>query len=225
MPCPTSDTDTPGPTDTDDSNLWRSNDASLPSGALDDLPSEVPLVDEDELHPKKAKRPHNADGSKPEVLANNTTVLCQQCTVETHTQNPFHHIDRWTNKQGYWNRTSMCMLNPVIHLSHGGKKCHYSGTAPYPLTIVHEHSVDKICVTYCDCSEMWMDNALQLICFGLFSALWKVPDTVFMIHVMEEFHLLGLQMQMNAHDFMTYLRRLQNNVCPDKVMDQYFKRG
>ena len=145
-------------------------------------------------------------------------IVCEACAVAMHASNPFHRIMQWSPRQRFWARTTLDALGLVIRLGHGGTGCISRINEPRRVTVVHAGGVQRMHVAFCACpgrdGQLLQPEALQLIAFGLWPGSWERPMTAYTISVLKDFHLLSLQAQANAHDFVTYLRRRTNNIFP-----------
>ena len=90
------------------------------------------------------------------------------------------------------------------------------------MTVVHEHGLAQVKVLFCACSE---DEATktaapyttQLLRFGLFPGSWDIPRSAFTLHGLRDYHLLSLQCQITAIDYMRFLQRSTDNVVPEET--------
>ena len=141
---------------------------------------------------------------------------CARCLVAVHHHAPFHSVQKWTDEQGFWSRTELGELGLEICLGHGGARCPVAVRAARPMTIVHDHGVCGIHVCFCECIHLQdstaLSDSMQLIDYGLFGASWEIPKTAFTIRTLKSFHLLSLQSQLTAHDFVAFLKRATDNV-------------
>ena len=148
--------------------------------------------------------------------------LCSACMVTTHKSMPFHRIERWTEDRGFWEKTTLGHLGMRLLLGHGGLKCPIAITAPREMTIVHEHGIMSMELQFCECAgidtRVCVPEALQLLRVGLFPGSWEKPRTAFTVQTLKSFHLLALQSQITANDFIRYLRRTTDNVCPESTV-------
>ena len=146
-------------------------------------------------------------------------VVCKECVVLAHTANPFHRVEEWQPTLGFWQRRSLYDLGLVIWLGHGGNRC-YSSPGPRKITVVHEHGIYTADIAFCNCQlgddSLPVPEPLQLIEFGLFPGSWLYPQTAYTINGLRNYHLLSVQSPVTALDFITYLRRLTDNVQPDE---------
>ncbi len=146
---------------------------------------------------------------------------CQGCALTFHRRNPFHRMEEWDPRRGFWERRSLGELGYVINLGHPhGHGCPLN-RKPRPMTIVHGHGVHPYAVRFCYCTDKATGSCtpepVQLIKYGLWPGSWDTPHSAFTISMMRDHHLLSLQAQISSHDFYAYLRRLTDNVCPENV--------
>ncbi|KAI0741135.1 hypothetical protein C8Q76DRAFT_608959 [Earliella scabrosa] len=158
-------------------------------------------------------------------------LQCQSCAVRSHRRNPFHRFDEWDPTLGFWSRRSLGELPDeprlVLNLGHsGGDPCPLGGAnASRPLVVVHSHGVHKFNVRFCRCTDPatrdQVPPPLQLIRAGLWPGSWERPETAYTIAGLRDHQLLAMQSQISTHDFVNYLVRLTNNVCPEDLQDRY----
>ena len=141
---------------------------------------------------------------------------CAACLTACHAHAPFHRAEMWTEEEGFWRRMDLCELGLEINLGHVGERCPVAVRDPRRMTVVHDHGVCCSRVRFCECIGLGSGTAtpecLQLIQYGLFGASWDKPKTAFTIQSLKIFHLLSLQSQLTAHDFVGYLKRATDNV-------------
>ncbi|KLO08462.1 hypothetical protein SCHPADRAFT_835294, partial [Schizopora paradoxa] len=155
-------------------------------------------------------------------------VTCQGCCVESHTHNPFHQIERWTD--GYFQKTSLSTLGYTIHMGHQGERCpelpgyHFTASfsryAEEDLTFVDKSGVWTFNVSWCNC-RMRPSKTDQLLDMGLYPATFRSPKTAFTIQLMDYFYFDLMECQTPAANFYNKLRRLTDNVEPKSVTDRY----
>ena len=101
-----------------------------------------------------------------------------------------------------------------IHLGHRGFKFPVAMKKPCLITIMYGRG-------FCECIDLEGTrhtlDPLQLIDHGLFSASWDLLITIFTINMLKDYHLLILQSQITAHNFMAYLRQVTNSVTPHTI--------
>ncbi|KAI0708129.1 hypothetical protein C8T65DRAFT_708633 [Cerioporus squamosus] len=136
---------------------------------------------------------------------------CKSCALTFHRRNPFHRLEEWQARRGFWDRLSLGDIGYVVNLGHPhGQPCPLN-RKPRPMTVVHGHGIHPYSIRFCYCTDAATGTStpepVQLIRFGL----WPGSDH----------HLLSLQSQISSHDFFAYLRRQTDNVCPDNVTDRY----
>ncbi len=151
----------------------------------------------------------------------NSTPMCEACLVHKHIDNPFHRIEVWDINLELWRRESLGSLQSfALNLGHAGKACP-SQTRLRPMTIVHEHGIASMRVRFCAClpvGERHVEpDPLQLLRYGLFPGTWKQPDTAYTTNGLRDYHLLSLQCQLTALDYMVYLRRCTDNVIIEET--------
>ncbi len=146
---------------------------------------------------------------------------CKSCAITTHQKNPLHRVEAWDPRVRFWSRQSLGELGLVINLRHtNGESCPLNKSTR-SMTLVHDHGVHPYEVRFCRCTDLatgeQMPEPSQLIRFGFWPASWDIPSSAFSLSALRDHHLLSLQAQISAHDYMAYLRRTTDNVCPHKV--------
>ncbi|PIL28189.1 hypothetical protein GSI_09726 [Ganoderma sinense ZZ0214-1] len=63
-------------------------------------------------------------------------------------------------------------------------------------------------------------HTTQLMRGGLWPATWEKPRSAITLQALKTFHSLTLNAHLNAHDFVSHLERLSDNVAPDEVKDR-----
>ncbi|RDX46393.1 hypothetical protein OH76DRAFT_1356133 [Lentinus brumalis] len=93
------------------------------------------------------------------------------------------------------------------------------------MTIVHDHGIHEYQVRFCLCPQettlLKIPEPLQLIHAGLWPGSWSLPSSAYTISVLRDHHLLSLQSQISAFDYVGYLERLTDNVVSDDIPDRY----
>ncbi|RDX45950.1 hypothetical protein OH76DRAFT_1356862, partial [Lentinus brumalis] len=150
---------------------------------------------------------------------------CRSCAVLYHRRNPFHRVERWDRAAGFWERISLGELQLTINLGHQrGVPCPLNpGTRR--VTVVHSHGIHTYNLRFCLCPQpdtlLKTPEPIQLIRHGMWPGSWKQPATAYTISCLRDHHLLSLQSQISAQDYVTYLERCTDNVCPSDVTDRY----
>ncbi len=75
-------------------------------------------------------------------------ILCSDCILSTHTNNPFHSVQEWDSTRGFWSRRSLTELGFVLNLGHTGHSCPLAGGRTRNTTVVHEHGVHQFPVRF-----------------------------------------------------------------------------
>lgn len=147
--------------------------------------------------------------------------MCHSCVSKQHQYSYLHVLEEWDPDRGFWRRCSLGNLGLVIDLGHSGGPCELSASER-AITVVHEHGIHTL--TFKFCGHLWqngdtevVDDAIQLLRVGLWSATRKLPKTVFTLGMLRQFTLLGAQAPIPAQDYMKYLARLTDNVVPSEV--------
>ena len=155
-----------------------------------------------------------------------SALECQSCAVRSHQRNPFHRYDVWDPALGFWGRKSLGELDGqklVLNLGHGGGlPCPIGDiSVTRPMVVVHAHGIHRFDVRFCRCTDAktgeQVPAAIQLIRAGFWPGSWDRPETAYTISGLRDHQLLSFQSQLSTHDYVQYLVRLTDNVCPDDV--------
>lgn len=141
---------------------------------------------------------------------------CPRCAVLAHQENPFHRVMKWDPKEEVWSKQSLADDGMELYLGHGGLSCPVPDKVATDVHIVHEHGIHTFPVLFCCCIDGPSTNR-QLIDFGLWPGSWKKHRTAFTFNTMRTFHLLSLQSQMSAYDYIQYLARSTDAVAPHDI--------
>ncbi|KZV81936.1 hypothetical protein EXIGLDRAFT_844184 [Exidia glandulosa HHB12029] len=139
---------------------------------------------------------------------------CRTCLVERHAELPFHRVQLWNGS--FFATTSLKDAGLVLDVFHKG--C--PGRSPSDFVVVDALHIHRIAISFCRCGTApahWR----QLLSAGLFPATPKDPHTAFTFRLLDLFRMLNLEARANAYDVMFAIRRLTDNVIPDKTSDRY----
>ena len=168
---------------------------------------------------------------------------CRECVLSSHSQLPFHRLERWNGK--CFLKSSLFEQEVVLHIGHGGQRCpsrpgghrdlwedvemdegeRGPGVAGYHDIFDDPNDEDKIVivdsagvfvhqVAWCTCSE---DHAMQLFREALFPNTFKRPKTAFTFNVLDHFHIDAMECKTTAMSFYQKLQRLTDNAFPGMV--------
>jgi hypothetical protein len=140
-------------------------------------------------------------------------VICSNCIVARHHQQPFHRIQKWTGT--HFEVASLHNLGLVLYLGHNGSSCPASCNL-INITVVHLNGLHTRAIQYCDCNDL-IPNYQQLILARLFPATIKMPRTVFTFQLLETFHQLSLSSKITPYDYFNSLTKLTNYAFPQEV--------
>lgn len=155
-------------------------------------------------------------------------VCCAGCEVKIHRYNPFHRMEKWTADASFWKRITLAELGFVMQLGHEDDDWNTCdrATAPREMTVVHSRGVEKMKMRFCHCiasgKMVPKSDTEQLLDRDLFPGSWKHPQSVYAMQTLKDYHLLALQSQLTAGDYMKFLARSTDNVAPDRVAVRLF---
>ncbi|KAF7331975.1 CxC2 domain-containing protein [Mycena kentingensis (nom. inval.)] len=153
-------------------------------------------------------------------------LQCESCIRAGHKTQPLHRIQEWNGD--YWVRVSLYSprapdvgLGLVFQLGHYGLRC------PNPakeqrMVVIDVHGVFTIRLQACNCSLGQRRNIIrQLIAYGWYPATTTDPETCVTLQALELFRLLQVVGNLNAHDFIGTLERLNDPARVDATPDRY----
>jgi hypothetical protein len=151
-------------------------------------------------------------------------TMCKDCIFKAHAKIPFHQVQEWDIRRGFWSNRSLTGMGLELYLGHHSRKCSYAIRDSRPMHIVSMHGIHKVGVQFCSCPDrdtaqlpLEAEQAAQLVAEGYWPSTWKQPRTAFSIRLMKQFDLLACQSQVSAHDFFMQLVRMTDNVTPQDV--------
>jgi hypothetical protein len=147
---------------------------------------------------------------------------CATCFVKSHVHHPFHWALVWDHTRGHYRKCDYTAVGAphAIQLGHSDRLapfelCRYSETDIH-FIIVHPNGIHGTKIRFCCCPGS-PDKITQLMKARLFPGTLSNPITAFSFSTLKQFHLLNLQSKCGAFDFILTLRRLTDNVTPDRV--------
>ncbi|KIO27389.1 hypothetical protein M407DRAFT_73231 [Tulasnella calospora MUT 4182] len=136
-------------------------------------------------------------------------LICGSCTTDVHRRMPFHRLRFWAVDDagnGSWEKTSLAAVGFVLHIGHGGLQCPRatweSVRTVQVLDINGQHSIPML---FCQCHELYEDQAEQLLQLRLYPASDDSPRTAFTFRVMKHFLLCQLEMCCSAASYYDML--------------------
>ena len=144
---------------------------------------------------------------------------CRQCFMDTHHRTPFHWALTWDSEKGHARKQDYSAVwsdEASIQLGHVDDKRHCRGAQSNCFIIVHTNGVHSTKLRFCECLNA-PDRITQLMRARLFPATTSKPETAFSFAMLKDFSMHNIQSKCGAFDFMLSLRRLSDNVFPDKI--------
>lgn len=140
--------------------------------------------------------------------------LCQGCIISTHTNCPFHLIERWNGD--FFQPATLMDIGFTLHLGHAGLPCPTPQDEQVPDIIMCV--VDTLGITHhriqpCCCKHP-RPLHIQLLQMKLFPSTINRPQTVFTFSVLDRYHIESLEGKTSASNFYSQLRRITNNRFP-----------
>ncbi|KAG8977493.1 hypothetical protein FRC05_001351 [Tulasnella sp. 425] len=142
-------------------------------------------------------------------------MLCASCITDVHRYMPFHRLRFWSVEEGRgaWGFTSLSTLGFVLYLGHNGFQC---PRAPHngirTLQIFDINGQHEIPTLFCQCSELYHNQADQLLAVHLYPSSDDIPQTAFSFRLMKHFLLSQLEMCCSAASYYDMLALQTDNV-------------
>ncbi|GJE90469.1 CxC2 domain-containing protein [Phanerochaete sordida] len=169
--------------------------------------------------------PRDADASRlPTIRCLDCTtgdVVCRQCCLAAHADNPFHRIAEWNGK--FFAVTTLQQLGLVIQLGHPpGEHCAIPAAAPRSFVVIHTNGFHPVNVQFCQCDKQYRagTRVQQLLRRELWPATLDDPSTCCTFRVLEMFHMLTLQSKVTAYDFYLTLQKTTDRFNIGKPVDR-----
>ncbi|KAF8802333.1 hypothetical protein BYT27DRAFT_7112690 [Phlegmacium glaucopus] len=166
--------------------------------------------------------------------------LCRLCMRQTHIDNPFHRIEKWTGK--HFQAAGLWEVGVYIRLRHRDSTpaCQYmqwqeesyishNAATAVPLAnalnntyvrVIHTNGVHHLALATCSCTGM-QGLPEDLIHAGLMPTSFKRVRTIFTLAVLDQFRYSNLEMKASAYQFFEMLRRITMPMTPAKVVNFY----
>ncbi|KAJ7788725.1 hypothetical protein B0H14DRAFT_2627987 [Mycena olivaceomarginata] len=138
-------------------------------------------------------------------------LLCKECCVGTHAENPLHVIFKWTGL--FFIKTSLQKLGLRIQFGHPPhERCSRAVAGHEDFVVLHDNGIHIVDVDFCACDSGQRDEPyIQLLRGGWYPATDDRPQTAATFLILDKFHLHTLQAKTTAYDFYAVLERLTNN--------------
>ncbi|KAJ7736633.1 hypothetical protein B0H16DRAFT_1466534 [Mycena metata] len=139
-------------------------------------------------------------------------MLCADCMVDRHQENPLHRIEIWNG--AFFETTSLKSLGLRVQLGHPPRhRC----PEPHPLhadfVVLHTNGIHEVAVAACDCENRWLAGPPeeQMLRAGWFPATDDKPRTCATLEVLDLFMISTHQAKTTIYDFYSMLEKLTNN--------------
>ncbi|KAJ6488920.1 hypothetical protein C8R45DRAFT_929627 [Mycena sanguinolenta] len=138
-------------------------------------------------------------------------LLCTDCCVDGHAENPLHVIYRWTGV--FFFKTSLQALGHHIQLGHPPReRCANPQIGHCDFVVLHDNGIHSVNVDFCSCgSAERVEPYLQLLRAGWYPASDERPQMVATFLLLDKFHLNTLQAKTTAYDLYAVLEQLTDN--------------
>jgi hypothetical protein len=108
----------------------------------------------------------------------------------------------------------------ALQLGHPTNETHCSALdVPQAMIVAHTNGIHTTKVHFCCCTTV--ERTIQLVRAGLFPATITYPQTAFSLTLLKQFQSHTRQSRASAFDWMISLRRLTDNVTPQKVQVRF----
>ena len=89
-------------------------------------------------------------------------ILCSTCVITSHTNNPFHCLQKWGSS--YFGQTALSDLGHIVGLGHYRTLCpnHLPDSKGCPTTVIHVNGIHHIRILYCQCTNA--PSKLEQLC-------------------------------------------------------------
>ncbi|KAI0039152.1 hypothetical protein FA95DRAFT_1504561, partial [Auriscalpium vulgare] len=149
-----------------------------------------------------------------------SALVCEDCTLRTHSHQPCHRIQRWNGH--FFEHCSLSELGLCIQLGHDSLSCPNPRATTTALTVIDVSGVHTIRVRFCDCGNVQTAHSyVQLLRMRWWPATLVRPRTVVTFRACELFHALNIQGKVNAYDFWLGISRVTDGSGLTRVKDHY----
>lgn len=184
-------------------------------------------------------------GSKhmPSIRCDDCTggaVVCEQCCIDAHRDNPFHRIkvslsssyrapaanavsQRWNGR--FFEQTTLQAIGLTVQLGHQpGHRCRLPVLTPRSFVVIHTNGFHPVTLLFCGCDEMHAagTRVQQLLRYELYPATLEDPTTCATFRLMENFHLLTLQSKVTVYNYYMTLQKLTDRMGLGKPVVSFF---
>ncbi|KAL0565320.1 hypothetical protein V5O48_016705 [Marasmius crinis-equi] len=145
-------------------------------------------------------------------------LVCAQCCVRRHRQNPFHCIEEW--RGAYFHRRSLKSLGLVIHLNHMSNPCPSGRSSRANFQVLHTNGIHDVSVVFCGCQRS-IDNYKQLLRRGIYPSTQGNIQTCATFDLLNHLHLLSLVTKAGTYELYHFLEKQTNNTGVDLPKSRY----
>ncbi|KAJ6488304.1 hypothetical protein C8R47DRAFT_1177489 [Mycena vitilis] len=149
---------------------------------------------------------------------------CKDCLLSRHTLTPLHRPLEWNGS--FWITTTLCSLDFVYQLGHGGQPCIRPAPAVREMVVLDTEYIHTVQYRFCGCDKSdHAGNLEQFLRNGWYPATSVDPKTCATFACLELFRLLNVVGNINVHDFVGTLERRTDASKPSSVPDRYKEFG
>ncbi|KAG1866481.1 hypothetical protein C8R48DRAFT_747671 [Suillus tomentosus] len=149
-----------------------------------------------------------------------TQMFCQECVLQSHTNNPLHRIDMWNDL--FFQRSTLKQMGLRVQLGHEpGETCYNPRpSAGDDFVVIDVHGVHEIALDFCGCASAQI-RYKQLLRARWYPATTSDPRTAATFSLLEHFHILSFESKVSAYEFYHSLVRRNNNAGLSHIRDRY----
>ncbi|KAK7022084.1 CxC2 domain-containing protein [Favolaschia claudopus] len=126
----------------------------------------------------------------------------------------------WTGK--FWTATSLCKLDYVFQLGHGGFSCPRPAPAIREMVVMDFPRIHTVHFRYCGCDASdYANNLQQLLRNGWYPATTVDPGTCATIQTLETFRLQNAVGNLTVHDMVRIMERCTDSTRVISIPDRY----
>ncbi|KAL0569846.1 hypothetical protein V5O48_012112 [Marasmius crinis-equi] len=147
-------------------------------------------------------------------------LVCPDCSVRRHWDNPYHHIEEWTGEM--FERTSLAEQGLVMQLNHVSGRCSKPVKCYQHLVIIHTNGIHHVNLQFCGCAKA-VPQHIQLLRRNLYPTNIKKGriSTVITFQYLESLQIHTLTTKGSIHDFYRAVERLSDNTGLKRLRPRY----
>ncbi|KAJ7754817.1 hypothetical protein B0H16DRAFT_1458854 [Mycena metata] len=139
-------------------------------------------------------------------------MLCAECIVDRHAENPLHRIEFWNGR--FFETTSLKSLGLRVQLGHAPRqRCSEPRALHTDFIVLHTNGIHEVAVDACDCENAYLAGPPeeQMLRAGWFPATDDKARTCATFEVLDHFLISTHQAKTTVYDFYSMLEKLTHN--------------